>query len=74
MELDTGAEVSVLPESTYLSLFPEKALIKSAAILKTYTGESIPMIGEVLTQKSCMGYPHRDHSKKGWFIPNMRGD
>ena len=47
MELDTGAEVSVLPESTYLSLFPEKALTKSAAVLKTYTGESIPVIGEL---------------------------
>ena len=47
MELDTGAEVSVLPESTYLSLFPEKKLVMSAAILKTYTGEPIPVVGEI---------------------------
>ena len=44
MELDTGAEVSVLPESTYLSLFPEKKLVNSAAVLKTYTGE--PFLSE----------------------------
>ena len=43
-QLDTGTEVSVLPESTYLSLFSEKKLVKSAAVLKTYTGESIPVV------------------------------
>ena len=39
--------MSVLPKSTYLSLFSEKKLVKSAAVLKTYTGESIPVVGEI---------------------------
>ena len=47
MELDTGAEVSVIPEATYKSLFPDKQLSKASVILKTYTGEQIPIVGEI---------------------------
>ena len=50
MEIDTGAEVSVMPEAVYLSLFPEKQLVKSSVILKTYTGEVIPVVGEISVQ------------------------
>lgn len=47
MDPDTGAEVSVLPESIYRSLFPQKQLAKSTVVLKTYTGKSIPVCGEI---------------------------
>jgi len=51
MELDTGAEVSVIPEATYLLLFPDKQLMKSGVVLKTYTGESITVARFVCNTK-----------------------
>ena len=47
MELDTGAEVSVIPETAYKSLFSDQPLTETAVILKTFTGESIPIVGEL---------------------------
>ena len=47
MELDTGAEVSVIPESVYKSMFGNKQLVKSSFQLKTYLGDSIPVAGEI---------------------------
>ena len=47
LELDTGAEVSILPESTWKSNFPNKPFLKSTLKLKMYTGDAIPVMGEI---------------------------
>ena len=47
LELDTGAAVCILPESTWKSYFPNKPLLKSTLQLKTYTGDAIPVVGEI---------------------------
>ena len=47
MEVDTGAAVSLVSEKTYRSLFPERCLQPSKACLRTYSGESITVTGQV---------------------------
>ena len=47
MEDDTGAAMSLVSEKTYRSLFPECCLQLSKACLRTYSGESIKVIGQV---------------------------
>ena len=44
-EVDNGAAVSLVTEKTYRSLFPEHCLQLSKACLRTYSGESITVIG-----------------------------
>lgn len=52
MEIVTGATRTVLDEETYKKL-PEKLELKSSkAALSTYTGEKIPVLGEVLGDSS----------------------
>ena len=46
MEVDTGAAVSLVSEKTYRSLFPECHLQPSKACLRTYSGESIAVMGQ----------------------------
>ena len=46
MEVDTGAAVSLVSEKTYQSLFPERRLQPSKACLRTYSGESITVMGQ----------------------------
>ena len=45
MEVDTGAALSVISESTQQSVFPEKPLHPSKLILKTYTDEQMEVKG-----------------------------
>ena len=45
MEVDTGAAVSLAPESAVTSLLSTHQLLPSSVILKTYTGEQIPVKG-----------------------------
>ena len=45
MEVDMGAAVSLAPESAVTSLFSTHQLLPSSVILKTYTGEQIPVKG-----------------------------
>ena len=47
MELDTGASVSIISESTYFSFFRSTPLQPSEATLKSYTGESITVCGQI---------------------------
>jgi predicted aspartyl protease len=47
MELDTGASVSLLSHNKCQELFPELVPRKTEVVLKTYTGESINLVGEV---------------------------
>ena len=46
MEIDTGAAVSLISDTTYKSLFPEVPLRASSVSLRTYTSESVPVLGE----------------------------
>ena len=45
MKVDTGAAVSLAPESAVSSLLSPSALQSTDVVLKTYTGESIPVLG-----------------------------
>ena len=48
MQVDTGAVVSLISESTYKRVWPRlrrPALEKSGILLRTYTGESINVVG-----------------------------
>ena len=49
MELDTGAALSILSETTWKRIFPKQTLNHSSVRLKTYTGE--PLTGG----KGCVG-------------------
>ena len=46
-EVDTGAAVSVISESTRRSVFPDSRLWKSDITLRTYTGEAMTVLGEL---------------------------
>lgn len=45
-ELDTGATVSIMSETNFARLFPEKQIQESGLELKTYTGEQMKIVGE----------------------------
>ena len=47
MEVDTGAGVSIASESVLASLLPSVKLQKSSVVLRTYTGEQIPVKGSI---------------------------
>ena len=47
MELDTGAAISILSEETFKDLFPSAPLRRSTVLLKMYTGEKLPVLGEM---------------------------
>ena len=51
MEVDTGATLSIISKSTYERLWPTKRLAPvlkySNAMLKTYTGEHIKVLGSI---------------------------
>jgi len=45
MEVDTGASLSVLSEKTFRKFWPEQVLQKSSVKIRTYTGESLKVVG-----------------------------
>ena len=45
MEVDTGAAVSILSESVFLKKFPEGKLESTSMVLRTYTGETMKVLG-----------------------------
>ena len=45
MERDTGASFSLISESTCRKLWPKKRLLPTIAKLKTYSGETLPILG-----------------------------
>ena len=49
-EIDTGAAVSIISQATYQKLFSEVPLNAAPLHLKTYTGEHIKVVGEMITQ------------------------
>lgn len=50
MEIDTGAAVSLISKTTQEDLFPAARLDKSSLILRTYTAETIPVLGRMEVQ------------------------
>ena len=47
MELDTGASVTLMSETECNKVFPRAPLKKSCMLLRTYSGECLPVIGEM---------------------------
>jgi len=47
MQLDTGASLSLMSETTFRELWPQKNLDSSEVKLSSYSGESIPVVGSV---------------------------
>lgn len=45
MEVDTGASLSLVSESTFKKQWPKEKLSPSKAKLCSYSGESIPVLG-----------------------------
>ena len=50
MEIDTGASLSLISESTYKSRWPTKRLLPTMAKLRTYSGETLPVLGTMQVQ------------------------
>ena len=49
MEIDTGTTVSIISHATY-QMFSEAPLNTVPLCLRTYTGEHIPVVGEMIIQ------------------------
>ena len=47
MEVDTGASFSVVSKNTYEKFFSSRTLQRSTVKLKTYTGETLPVVGQI---------------------------
>lgn len=50
MEWDIGADVTLMSETTYKEMFPHTKLRSSSVLLKTYSGECLPVLGELDVQ------------------------
>ena len=53
MEVDTGARVSLISESTLKHKFPNVVLSRSTVRVSSYTLHSIPVCGEFSTRVRC---------------------
>ena len=47
MEIDTGATYSLVSETTYQELWPDRGLDKSIVKLCTYPGEALEVLGNI---------------------------
>ena len=47
MEVDTGAAVSIISDATLKAMFPALKIYRSNLLLKTYTEEQIPLVGNI---------------------------
>ena len=55
MELDTGAAVSIMSERQQHEMFPEAKLQPSQVVLRTYTAESVTVVGVLLDRVAYKG-------------------
>ena len=61
MELDTGAAITIVSEKQYKGLFSHLPLKESQALLKTYSGEQLPVVSDVmLLFESSMSSKYRN--------------
>ena len=74
LEIDTGATRTVLNERTYNKLSAKLELKSTKAILSTYTGEEIPVSGEVMIP---VKYQNQQHHLPAMVVkssgPNLLG-
>lgn len=56
MEIDTGAAVTIMSQATWQTLFPDLSLQKSSVVLKTYTAEQMPVVGQREVKVSYNGH------------------
>lgn len=74
LEIDTGATRTVLNEETYHKLCDQVELSKTNAVLSTYTGEKIPILGEV---RIPVKYQNQEHELPAVVVkgpgPNLLG-
>ena len=58
MEIDTGAAVSIISESTQKIVFPKARLSKSSVVLRTYSFEpvTVHVLGQMKVKVSFQGY------------------
>ena len=59
LEIDTGAAVSVIPESLQRKNFPRAVLEKANVKLRTYTGKPITVLGQISVTVKHRGYEGR---------------
>ena len=62
MEVDTGAAVSLISDTTFKGLWPEASrppLQPSSVLLRTYTGEQLSLLGQVSVNVSYGGKCHK---------------
>ena len=59
MELDTGAAMSLISEGTYQKFFSDIILQKSTVKLKSYSGEEIPVLGQM---EVLVKYNHQEQN------------
>ena len=59
MELDTGADLSIISEETRKTLLPNLKIHKSTVSLKTYTGEPIKLVGNLHVRVQYQGQQAR---------------
>jgi len=50
MEIDTGAAVTIISERTQQTHFPQATLRPTQVKLRTYTGEPMPVLGELAVE------------------------
>ena len=60
MEVDTGAAVSLAPESVLANLLPSATLQPTTTVLRTYTGEIIPAKGTILVNVQYAGEQYQN--------------
>ena len=68
MELDTGAAITIISERVWKQQFPQHKLQASKVLLKTYTGEPMPVRGEIPVR---VRYQDQEHSLT---LTVVRGD
>ena len=56
MEVDTGAAVSLIPQSLQRAMFPQAQLSKATLNLHTYTAQPIHVVGWMSVQERDQGY------------------
>lgn len=50
MEVDTGAAVTIISERVRKKFFPKEKLRPSSLLLRTYTGEAMPVVADIQVQ------------------------
>ena len=58
-EIDTGAGITIISEESYNTHFSDMPLTKADIRIKTYTNESIEVVGKLKVEVECKGRLYR---------------